>query len=140
VRSSAGTSRKHVLASALIACYLAVQLALPLFVVARPGPTWRDFSWDMFSRSVRCGKVDAVARTPRGAGSVRLSEDFGSWAQLNRVLLPGRLEAYAAHLCPILQRELGAPVELPFVAECHDDRRGPTLDLVDSRRDYCARR
>jgi hypothetical protein len=132
-------SRKRTLASVLVACYLLGQLGLPLIVVARPGHTWRDFSWDMFSHRLSCSKLDAVAR-PRGGtwGTVQLSRDFSSWAQVSRVLVPARLEAYARYLCRILRTELGRDAELHFIAECHEDRQGPTFHMADEKRDYCA--
>lgn len=139
VADSCRPSRKRALASALVACYLLAQLGLPLIVVARPGPTWRDFSWDMFSHRLSCSKLDAIAR-PRGGvwGSVPMGRDFRSWAQVSRVLVPARLEAYARYLCRTLRTELRRDVELHFIAECREDRRGPTLHMVDEARNYCA--
>jgi hypothetical protein len=95
----------------------------------------------MFSHALRCSRFDAVARPKDGAWqSVRLDADFQSWAQVSRVLVPSRLEAYASWLCGRLRAESGGPVELRFVAACRDDREGPALDLVDPERDYCAGR
>src|SRR5438552_1788662 len=97
----------------------------------RPGPTWRDFSWDMFSHGLSCEKLDAIAQTPHGVlGSVRLDLDFASMSQVSRVLLPGRLEAYASGLCAKLRSEAGEPVQLRFIASCRDDRDAPTAPLV----------
>ena len=132
-------ARRRAFVAAAAGCYVLVQLTLPLFVLLRPGPTWRDFSWDMFSHGLHCSKLDALASTPKGAlGSVRLDLDFSSLAQLRRVLVPGRLETYAAGLCAKLREEQGQPVQLRFIALCQDDRNAPSAPLVDPQRDYCA--
>ena len=94
------------LTSVLAAGYLVVQLLLPLVVAARPGSAAHDFSWDMFSYHLTCAKVAAAAR-PRGGDwePVRLQSDFSNWMQLSRVLVPGRLDAYAARVCQRLRAE-----------------------------------
>ncbi len=132
-------TRRPAFIAAAAGCYVLAQLTVPLFVLLRPGPTWRDFSWDMFSHGLHCSKLDAIASTPKGPlGSVRLDLDFSSLAQVRRVLVPGRLEAYAAGLCAKLSEEQGQPVELRFIALCQDDRDAPAAPLVDPHRDYCA--
>jgi hypothetical protein len=124
--------------SACAGAYLLVQVALPLLILRRPGHPSRDFSWDMFSHYLSCTRLDARARVHGGPlRGVRLDADFGSWSQLSRVLADGRLEAYAQHLCRTLRSELAAPVELYFIAECRQDRRGPAKSVVDPERDYC---
>jgi hypothetical protein len=124
--------------SALAAFYLFVQLLLPLTLLTTPGLVVRDFAWDMFSHGLSCSKLDCIA-TARGGlpGSVRLDRDFGSLAQLIRVLLPGRLEGYARYLCRRLEAEAHSPVELHFIAECRDGRQEAARNLVDPARDYC---
>ena len=93
----------------------------------------------MFSHGLTCSRFDAVARAGGGAwGSVRLDLDFGSWAQVSRVLPAPRLESYASYLCAKLREEEDGPVELRFIAECRDSRSGPTISMVDPTRNYCS--
>jgi hypothetical protein len=125
--------------SLLAASFLLVQAAVPLILLARPAPRSTDFSWDMFSHSLSCTRVEARARPQGGEwGGVRLDLDFENWAQFVRVLVPARLDAYASHLCETLRSEMQRPVELRFVIECRDDRSGSTVSLVDPTRDYCS--
>jgi hypothetical protein len=126
------------LASVLAACYLLLQIALPLILLARPGRRPADFSWDMFSHRLSCSKIEARANVPGGrSGSVRLDLDFTSWAQASRVFFPGRIEDYGRYLCEQLRIGEGRSVELHFLVECRDDRHGPLRPVVDPNRDYC---
>ncbi len=125
--------------SLLAGSFLLVQAVLPLILLARPAPRSTDFSWDMFSHSLSCSRLEARARPRGGAwGDVRLDLDFEGWSQFVRVLLPPRLEAYASHLCETMRSELERPVEVRFVVECRDDRNVAAVSLVDPTRDYCS--
>src|SRR5258708_29674286 len=91
---------KSTITCVLAGCYLLIQLVAPPVVMARPAPRSTDFSWDMFSHGLTCSRFDVVARAQGGSwGGVRLDLDFGSWAQVSRVLLAPRLERYASYLC-----------------------------------------
>ena len=126
------------IAGAVIAVHLAVQVVLPFAILARPGSRPRDFSWDMFSHRLSCSKLEVVARTKGGPWEgVRLDLDFVNWAQLSRVLLPGRLEAYCLDLCRKLKEEEHSSIELRLITECREDRDGPSFPVADPARDYC---
>jgi hypothetical protein len=122
---------------ALAASYLGLQIALPLWVATRPGFAVRDFSWDMFSHRLSCEKLELRARVPAGPWfSVPLHTDFGSWAQLARVLEAHRLAAYARYRCDRLKIALRSDVELHILATCREDASEPTT-IADPGRDYC---
>jgi hypothetical protein len=123
---------------ALAAAYLGVQLLLPLFVAARPGFAPRDFSWDMFSHRLSCAQLELRARVNGGDWfAVPLHEDFGSWGQLARVLVPERLTPYTRHVCAKLRTAHAGRVELHVLTRCREDVSGWT-QLTDPQRDYCA--
>jgi hypothetical protein len=130
------TSRTWV--TAVGAAYVLWQLLLPAVIAARPGRAGRDFSWDMFSHHLSCRRLEGRARVPEGAWEmVSFADDFATYAQLTRVLVPGRAELYAHHLCDRLRRQLGRAVELNIITECHADRDGPWTPLIDPAKNYC---
>lgn len=126
------------LTSLAAACYLLVQLLVPLLVITRDELTSRDFAWDMFSYHLSCSKLGVIVGT--GAGdweSVRLERDFGSWAQLRRALSARRFADYARGVCRRERERRGQPVQLFVTSECVSDREQAPFALLDPERDFC---
>lgn len=124
--------------TALGAGYVLWQLLLPAVIAVRPGRAGRDFSWDMFSHHLSCRRLEGSLRGPDGSReSVSLTDDFATYAQLTRVLVPGRVEHYAHRLCQRLQEQRGRAVELNIISECQTDRDGPWVPLLDPAKNYC---
>ena len=125
--------------TAVGAAYVLGQLLLPAVIAARPGRVARDFSWDMFSHHLSCRRLEGRVRVHEGAWEpVSFADDFATYAQLTRVLVPGRVELYAHYLCDRLRRRRGRSVELNIITECHTDRDGPWTPLIDPAKNYCA--
>lgn len=118
----------------LAALLLALQLIVPLCVIARDELSSRDFSWDMFSYHLSCQSLDVRARLQgQPWSSAPLARDFSSWAQLRRVLSEKRFSAYAEQLC----REYGPGAELRIDSHCKSDRDSEPFAILDPNQDFC---
>jgi hypothetical protein len=137
-----GSWRGHRALVVLSAAFALVQTTLPIVVWVRGGSGPRDFSWDMFSHYLECRRFEAQAErsTDGAAVDVQLGRDFTSWAQLSRMLVPGRLESYAVRLCAQLRSEARDDVRLRWLTECRSARGAEWTPVLDSTRDYCRAR
>jgi hypothetical protein len=93
----------------------------------------------MFSHYLECRRFEGHAEGARTGASldVDLGRDFSSWAQLSRLLVPGRLETYASSQCAELRTRAKEPVRLYWYTECRSARGAKFAPVVDASRDYC---
>jgi hypothetical protein len=116
-----------------------VQAVLPVVIWATAGSGPRDFSWDMFSHYLQCRRFEVRAQVARTGAPVvvDLGHDFTSWAQLSRLLAPGRMQVYAQSLCARLQGEAHEQLRLSVLTECRSAHNADWAPVLDSDSDYC---
>lgn len=123
--ASEGPPRRRRLASAAIATYLAIQIALPASYYVAGDPRDERFAWRMFS-SRRFTQCDVSFETSRG--TVRVdelgSEIHSAWIELAERGRPAVLRAIARRLC----EDRGGPVVTRVTCTFPDGALEPARD------------